>query len=198
MSSSQKQLQQPTLTTDRLVLEPLRPEHAEELYQLAGDSSIADTMISIPHPLERTTVEQWIRQAPKDFAKNRAATFAVVRREDKAFIGCMALREIDLEHEVAELSFWMGRPFAGRGYATEAGQLLLRYAFTQRQDLINRIYAYHMVRNPASGSVCGKLGMEKEGLLRQRVKKHGVYEDVVLRAVMRSDFLKQIEEPQEK
>jgi ribosomal-protein-alanine N-acetyltransferase len=45
-----------------------------------------------------------------------------------------------------------------------------------------------MVRNPASGRVLAKIGMKQEGLLRQRVRKWGVFEDVVLMAVLRAEW----------
>lgn len=177
---------QPTLETERLSLQPLHPDHAEALHRLAADRAIADTMVSIPHPLDRSTVEAWIERAPEDFARGDVAAFAVVRHEDEALVGYVALRDIDTEHEIAEISFWTGRPFWGRGYTSEAGRRLVRYGFDERG--INRIYAYHMVRNPASGRVCEKLGMRPEGVLRQRVKKWGVYEDVVIQAVLRQDL----------
>ncbi len=48
-----------------------------------------------------------------------------------------------------------------------------------------------MVRNPASGRVLEKIGFVREGLLRQRVRKWGVYEDVVLCALLRRDRVPQ-------
>ncbi|MCL4180231.1 MAG: GNAT family N-acetyltransferase [Verrucomicrobia bacterium] len=50
-----------------------------------------------------------------------------------------------------------------------------------------RVYAPYVVRNPASGRVLEKVGMRREGLLRQRVRKWGVFEDVVILATLRSD-----------
>jgi RimJ/RimL family protein N-acetyltransferase len=68
----------------------------------------------------------------------------------------------------------------------EALAAVLRYAF---QDLdLNRVYAYHMVRNPMSGRVLSRLGFEVEGILRQRVRKWGLFEDVVLQALLRADW----------
>jgi len=45
-----------------------------------------------------------------------------------------------------------------------------------------------MVRNPASGRVLQKIGMKREGLLRQRVRKWGVFEDVVLLSILHDDW----------
>jgi RimJ/RimL family protein N-acetyltransferase len=54
---------------------------------------------------------------------------------------------------------------------------------------INRVHAYHMLRNPASGRVLARLGFREEGVLRQRVRKWGVFEDVVLQALLKEDWL---------
>jgi RimJ/RimL family protein N-acetyltransferase len=63
---------------------------------------------------------------------------------------------------------------------------MLRFGFKELN--LNRIYAHHMVRNPASGRVLAKTGMNREGLLRQRVRKWDVFEDVVLLACLREDW----------
>ena len=49
-----------------------------------------------------------------------------------------------------------------------------------------------MVRNPASGRVLEKIGMKREGLLRQRVRKWGVFEDVVLLAILREEWARDV------
>jgi hypothetical protein len=81
----------------------------------------------------------------------------------------MGLRNIDTEHSQAEMGFWIGVDYWGQGFATEAGQAVIRFGF-ERLNL-NRVHAHHMVRNPASGRVLEKLGMKREGALRQRVRK---------------------------
>jgi ribosomal-protein-alanine N-acetyltransferase len=63
---------------------------------------------------------------------------------------------------------------------------VIQYGF-EALDL-NRIYAHHMARNPAAGKVLLHAGMRREGLLRQRVRKWGVFEDVVLYAILRDDL----------
>lgn len=45
-----------------------------------------------------------------------------------------------------------------------------------------------MVRNPTSGRVLSRLGVQVEGILRQRVCKWGLFEDVVLQALLRSEW----------
>jgi [ribosomal protein S5]-alanine N-acetyltransferase len=84
------------------------------------------------------------------------------------------------------MGFWIGSDWWGQGYATEAARSVLRFAFEGLG--LNRVYAHHMVRNPASGRVMKKIGMKQEGVLRQRVRKWGVFEDVVILAILRADW----------
>jgi RimJ/RimL family protein N-acetyltransferase len=100
-------------------------------------------------------------------------------------IGCASLRDIDREHLQAELGFWIGREWWGHGYATEAATAVIRFGFDTLG--LNRICAHHMARNPAAGRVLLHVGMSREGLLRERVKKWGVYEDVAVYAILRED-----------
>ncbi len=58
-----------------------------------------------------------------------------------------------------------------RGYCTEAAEAVVWYGFEVLG--LNRIYACHFKRNPASGRVVRKIGMTHEGCLRQHVKKWG-------------------------
>ena len=167
------------LQTDRLVLRRFTPADAEPFAELAGDRAISDTMISIPHPLPEDFADQWVRA-------DRPSRFAVCDRATETLVGSAELRELDPEHSQIELSFWIGRPYWGRGYATEAAAALVRYAFGTLD--INRIYAFHMARNPASGRVLSKLGMRQEGLLRQRVRKWGRFEDTLIWAIVRDDL----------
>jgi RimJ/RimL family protein N-acetyltransferase len=54
---------------------------------------------------------------------------------------------------------------------------------------LNRVYAHHMLRNPSSGRVLEKAGFQHEGILRQRVRKWGVYEDVAILAILKADWI---------
>ena len=171
--------------TARLLLDALAEEDVPSLVTLAGDRAIADTTISVPHPLDAVVARQWLARLGRSMALDRARYFAVRELAHSELIGMVSLRGIDREHEEAELSFWIGRPFWRRGYATEAACAVVDHAF----DVLglNRLVAHHMVRNPSSGHVLGRLGFRQEGLLRERVKKWGVYEDVVLMSLLRRD-----------
>jgi RimJ/RimL family protein N-acetyltransferase len=179
-------IQQTTLETERLLLRPLTPDDAATVARLAGSREIAHSTISIPHPYSEEQAREWIAAVTGKSGAGKAAVFGVVSREDAGLIGAVGVREIDAEHSQAEMGFWIGVPSWGKGYATEAARRVVRYAFEELK--LNRIYAHHMVRNPASGRVLEKVGMRREGLLRQRVREWGVFEDAVLLAILHDDW----------
>jgi [ribosomal protein S5]-alanine N-acetyltransferase len=175
----------PTLHTARLLLGSFEQDDAAALQRLAGDREIADTTLAIPHPYEMDHALAWIGNQRRESARGRATNFAVRLSSGSQLIGCAGLRDIDPEHLQAELGFWIGREWWGQGYASEAAAAVVRYGFGNLG--LNRICAHHMVRNPAAGKVLERIGMQREGLLRQRVRKWGNYEDVVVYATLRED-----------
>jgi [ribosomal protein S5]-alanine N-acetyltransferase len=74
------------------------------------------------------------------------------------------------------MGYWIGVPYWGRGYCTEAAGALLAHAFGPLG--LHRVHATHLTRNPASGRVMQKLGMRHEGRMREHFLKWGVFEDV--------------------
>jgi RimJ/RimL family protein N-acetyltransferase len=178
--------QQPTLQTARLVLRPLTLQDASNLSHLAGRREIADTTVSIPHPYSEEQARQWIAETADLFAKRKSAVFVMESKSKGMLAGTIGLRDIDAEHLQAELGFWVAVECWGQGYATEAARAVVAFGFEQLS--LNRIYAHHMVRNPASSRVLTRIGMKPEGLLRQRVRKWGVFEDVVLLALLRQEW----------
>lgn len=185
MRSSLTGSPRPMLQTARLVLGTFDPDDAVDLQRLAGDREIADTTLSIPHPYDLDHALAWIGHQNRESVRGRATNFAVRLLSGRTLIGSAGLRDIDPEHVQAELGFWIGRVWWGNGYAREAAAAVVRFGFEVLG--LNRIYAHHMARNPAAGRVLQHIGMQREGLLRQRVRKWGVYEDVVLYASLREE-----------
>jgi RimJ/RimL family protein N-acetyltransferase len=174
------------LTTARLVLRPFAPADAHALAQLAGRKEIADTTVSIPHPYSPEQAGEWISRLVDLTRAGKEIAAAITL--NGSLVGVVGLRDIDTENSQAELGYWISVEHWGNGYATEAAEAALRFGFEELG--LNRICAHYMVRNPASGRVLAKIGMKEEGVLRQRVKKWAVFEDVLVWAVLRRDWLK--------
>jgi RimJ/RimL family protein N-acetyltransferase len=181
------QMNQPTLGTARLLLRPFVPADAGRIAELAGTREVADTTVSIPHPYPISTAEQWIASHANAWLEDRAAHFAISLLPHGPLIGGISLRDIQREHYQAELGIWIGKPWWGNGYASEAVEALLHLAFDQLG--LNRVHAHHLNRNRASGHLLERAGFRREGLLRQRVMKWGRFEDVVLLSILRAEWL---------
>lgn len=171
----------PRLDTTRLVLRPFRLADAAEVQRLAGAREIADTTLTVPHPYPDGAAEEWINTHPAAWTERTAAVLAVTTRESGALVGAVGLA-LTMADRRGELGYWIGMPWWNRGYATEAGQALLDFGFATLG--LHRIMARHLARNPASGRVMQKLGMVQEGVLRHHVLKWGVFEDLVVYAVL--------------
>lgn len=178
-------MQQPVLKTRRLILRPFRMSDAPDVQRLAGERAIADTTLNVPHPYQDGMAEQWIATHQPGFEAGELANFAITLQPKKELIGAIGL-VIDARANRAELGYWVGVPYWGNGYCTEAGQAVIEFGFTKLK--LNRIYATYFTRNQASGRVMQKLGMTREGTLRQHVKKWGKYEDIVVYGILNKEW----------
>lgn len=183
----------PRVGTDRLRLRPFVAEDAATLAELGSSLSIADTMLDWPHPFSPANARSTIAAQAASFQAGRAIHFAIERRSEPGLIGGIELCNVDDRHRYAELRFWIAEAEWGRGFATEAARGILRHGF---QELgLHRIDAMHLVRGEAAGAVLRKIGMQQEGLLRERVRKAGVFEDVALYAALAGESAAEHREP---
>lgn len=176
----------PTIPLKRLSLRPFRQEDAEQVQELAGDKYIAETTLYIPHPYEDGMAKAWIDTHTEHFNEERSLTLAIVHKEESYLIGAITIG-CNKNFDHGELAYWIGRKYKSNGYCTEAAKGIVHYAFEEMK--LNRIYARHLARNPASGKVMQKIGMKYEGLLRQHVKKWGEYEDLVCYGLLRDEYI---------
>lgn len=175
--------QLPTLRTSRLVLRPFLLSDAATVQRLAGDRAVADTTLSIPHPYSDGMAEQWIATHEGAWTRHEMATLAITEPE-AGLVGAISLR-IELAHRRAEMGYWIGTPYWGLGYATEAARAMVTFGFDKLK--LQRIYAHHFVRNPASGRVMAKVGMHLEGTLREHFYRWDQPEDVSAWGLLRTD-----------
>lgn len=175
----------PTLVTNRLVLRPFTLDDAPLVQKFAGDIDIARMTANIPHPYEKGLAEEWISTHQESFEKGNDLTLAVTLDEGETLIGAISLHSNKI-HQYAELGYWIGKPYWNQGYCTEAAKEIVRYGFNIMN--LNRIQARHMTKNPASGRVMEKIGMKKEGILRQSLLRFGEFNDYAIWSILRDEF----------
>ena len=171
----------PALETTRLRLRPYREDDIAELLPLIGTREVAATTLRIAHPYTEQDARDFLALAQEP----GKIWLAVALRSDGRQIGGIGLR-VDDQHQHAELGYWLGAPYWGQGYATEAAREILRYGF---RDLhLHRIYASHFAQNPASGRVLLRLGMRHEGCQREHLRKWNQFVDSELYGMLRQEW----------
>jgi RimJ/RimL family protein N-acetyltransferase len=171
----------PTLETGRLRIRPYRETDIPELLPLIGTREVAATTLRIAHPYAEQDAWAFLELAKEP----DKLWLAITLRADGRQMGGIGLR-IEPEHRHAELGYWLGVPYWGRGYATEAAREVLRYGF---EDLgLHRIFASHFKHNPASGTILKKLGMQYEGCQREHLRKWDQFVDSELYGIMRREW----------
>lgn len=176
--------EQPTLFTDRLLLRPFELVDAPRLQELAGVREVADTTLNIPHPYPDGAASLWIASHVPAWLDQTGVTFAITDRMIGDLMGAIGL-VCNTSHASGELGYWVAKEHWKRGYCTEAARAVLAFAFDSLD--LHRVHATHFVRNPASGRVMQKLGMQFEGIRRGAVRKNGVFEDLATYAILRDD-----------
>jgi len=139
---------------EKVTLEPIGPRHAEDVQRLASHPDVVATT-NLPEPYPENGAEKWIEYVlPRQEAGDEYA-FAILN-EDGTLVGVSGL--VDVENEVAELGFWIGKPYWNHGYATAAGRKTLRFAFEEIG--VSRVFGRPLKRNSPSRRVVAKLGFE--------------------------------------
>jgi ribosomal-protein-alanine N-acetyltransferase len=168
--------------TDRLTLNHFSEADIPELVPLIGTREVAANTLRIPHPYE----EKHAREFLASVAKENELRLAIRLRSDGRICGGIGLHP-DMQHLRAELGYWIGVPYWGNGYATEAARAVVRHGFEQFG--LNRIFASHFKDNQASGNILRKIGMKHEGCMRQAILKWGNFIDVEMYSILREEML---------
>ena len=173
------------IQTDRLTLRPCTASDIPGLVPLIGTHDVAVTTLRIPHPYTEADARDYLKMAEDQLATGRGLHLGVFLRDTGAFCGGIGLT-INQDHRRAELGYWIGHPYWGKGYATEAAIALVEYGF---QHLgLHRIFAGHFAGNSASANVLKKIGMRHEGTERDHILKWGKFIDIEVYAVLSSDW----------
>jgi RimJ/RimL family protein N-acetyltransferase len=164
-----------TLTT--CIVRPWASTDAESLHQHANNRKVSLHLRDrFPFPYERqhaATFLEWIARQP-------APTVWAIEVNGEAVGGIGIEMHSDVERVSAEIGYWLGEGFWGRGIASEALHAVTAEAFKRFE--ITRLYAVPFADHTASVRVLEKAGYVKEGHLRQSAIKDGKVRDQALYA----------------
>ena len=152
------------LQSERLVLRLLRLEDGEDIVRLlAGDREAILMMSQMPDPCTEAAAREWIAR----HARPAVTAFAITRRDDAAFLGSIEFAGLP---EMPGIGYWIGRPYWGQGFATEALGLVIGYA---RHLGAKGLQAETFPDNPASARVLAKCGFQDRGTVRRNHPRRG-------------------------
>lgn len=165
-------------------LEPLRMEHADLIADAARES-VAEVNPWMPWCVpEFTTADAatWIGAQAETRATGMAYEFAIVE-EDGTFLGGAGINQVNPEHRLANLGYWVRSSRTGQGVATEALRQLVAWA--RKNTDLNRLEVIVAVDNRPSQRVAEKAGATKEALARSRLYLHGRFYDACIYTFLR-------------
>ncbi len=138
-------------------IEPIGLPHAAAVQQLASDPHIAATT-NLPDPYPPDGARHWIRYLIHKRRAGAEYAFVLFNAVDE-LVGVNGFVDVDAGTGFAELGYWIGRPYWGRGYATAGNRLILDFGFDVLA--LRRVIARPLLRNPASCRVLEKLGFRR-------------------------------------
>ncbi len=175
----------PALETDRLILRKMTPDDAEAVFAYASDPEVTRYTAWDTH----RTIEDsraFLELVLGKYRSGGEPDWGVVYKGDHRFVGTCGFVNWEAGHARAELGYVISRGYWGRGLMPEAVRTIIAFGF-ERMNL-NRIEARCIAENAASARVMEKAGMAYEGTLRQREFIKGVYRDMKIYSILKSEF----------
>jgi RimJ/RimL family protein N-acetyltransferase len=149
--------------TERLLLRPIWPEDASALYDAVADEAVVRNLASAPWPYTRSDADNFAALRHHEMFPN----FMLMLRTNgapKLIGGCRLIEQND----IAELGYWIARPYWGQGFASEAAKAVVGIAKALGH---HKLIASHFIDNPASGRVLHKIGFRASGKIESRYSK---------------------------
>ncbi len=172
------------IQTQRLLIRRLGISDAEDIYSFSCNPAVSRYVLWDTH---RSIADSrgMIRGALRAYRAGEPASLAIVLKETGRVVGTIGFLWIDAEHNCAEIGYSLAQEQWGKGLMTEALGAMVDFGFGRLH--LNRIEAQFDVRNHASGRVMQKVGMAREGVMRQRMYNKGEYIDVEMWAILAGD-----------
>lgn len=157
---------------DDVYLSAVRASDQGALVAYLNDGDIYRATLRIPSPYSFEQAGNFIRIAAEATAKHGFPVHFAIRTRDAKMIGCCGFDGLEIGHR-AEIGYWLGKPFWGRGLMTAVVRSACDMAFADWK--LVRIQAHVFEFNQASSRVLEKSGFQLEGLLRRYTRKDGEY-----------------------
>lgn len=175
------------LETDRLVLKLLDEQDEYDIIKWRNQKDVIDRMFSFKG-VTLSEHRNWFADYVKDDSR---IEFIIIKKEDKKKIGTIGLSCIDYRNQKAEYGILIGeKQERGRGYAREASIAIISYGIAELN--LHKIGLSVFSDNIDAINLYRRLGFKEEGILRQEKYKDGSFKDVMIMAILREDWIKNV------
>ncbi len=159
------------IDTTRLRLRPPAPADIRQIARLVGNWQVAYWLVRVPFPYDVDQARAWVERSSQDRADGIGWPFLIERRDDRAVVGSVDL-SIEGERTTGALGYWIGEEFWGRGYASEACDGMMRFAF--EIAMLDIVTANVLPENHRSVRVLEKAGFRRLGRRREEAYDHAI------------------------
>lgn len=176
------------LETTRLTLREFRADDWPDVNVYTSDPLVVQYMSFGPTTIDQTREHlQWCIAAAQEQPR-RIYELAVILKDQQRLIGGCTLALDPADRRQAAFSYLLNREYWGQGYVTEAMQAMLTFGFTELR--LHRIADTCDTRNLASARVMEKLGMRREGHVRETIWQDGRWYDEYLYAILAHEWFR--------
>ena len=163
------------LENDTIRLRQLEPEDLDLLYKWENDSSLWEIGTTIS-PYSRFVLKEYIAESHKNIYEQKQLRLMITITETGKAIGILDLYDFDSHNKRAGVGILVDSTYQGKGYASEAINLLSAYASSFLK--LCQLYAHISTNNTASKSLFAKCGFEETGVLKKWTSTANGYADV--------------------
>lgn len=174
----------------RIVLRPIRLDHAKIIVMLASDPILLKKLSFFSFFQNPPTIESEIKYLKRMINSGTDLLMAIESKENHQFIGTVGLHELDWWNDNCRFGIIIfNKVFLGNGYAKESAGLMLDFAFNRLE--MNKVYLTPRLDNTRSIQIYEKLGFKPEGVLRQEYKvKSGQYLNLLRMSILKNECKK--------
>ena len=175
------------LETNRLILRPFKITDAQAVFENYASSDDVTKYTTWDTYRDIDAVRNYLSSLIESYKDGKTFNWAIELKNENKVIGSIGATNLDENVAKIEVGYCIGKKWWNQGIATEALREIIRFLFEEVG--INRIEAYHDVRNLASGRVMQKCGMKCEGILRQFYPFNGGVSDVYIYSILKDDIM---------
>lgn len=174
------------LETERLILRRFKVDDAKDVFKNYASSDAVTKYMTWDTHSSIDVTENYLESVVKNYKNNKFFDWAIELKSKNIVVGSIGAKNLNEEISKIEVGYCIGEEWWNQGIVTEALQRIIKFFFEEIN--INRVEAYHDIRNTASGRVMQKSGMQFEGTLRQAYKFKSGVADAHIYSILKSDI----------